>query len=152
MGGNIRDATSSLGVVVPEKKRTTIRLGGENTRAGIKYFAAKFIELHVSCDLGAKRAESVRESRGFEAGIKFLGDSAAADHFAAFEDEGLEAALGKVKSGDESVVAAADKNYTLSEGHVQLAAFDAAAAGREGPDFARRASEASDQSFKMTWL
>ena len=92
----------------------------------------------------------MRECRGFKAGIKFFGDSAAADHFAAFEDEGLEAALGKIKSSDESVVAAADEDYTLSEGHVQLAAFEAAAVEREEPDFARRASEPSDHSFKMT--
>jgi len=49
--------------------------------------------------------------------MKFLGDGATADHFAALEDEGLEAALGEIKSGDESVVAAADENYTLSERH-----------------------------------
>jgi len=94
----------------------------------------------------------VRERRGFETGIKFFRDGAAANHFAAFEHKGLEAALGQIKSGDESVVAAADEDYTLSEGHVQLAAFEAAAVEREEPDFARRASEASDQSFKMTWL
>jgi len=150
--GNIRDAASGPGVIVPKKKRASVGLGSEDARSGIKDFARKFIELHVARDLRAKRAESVRESRGFEAGIEFFRDSAAANHFAAFEDEGLEAALGKIKSGDESVVPAADENYTLSEGHGQLAAFDAAAVEREGPDFARRASEASDHSFKMTWL
>jgi len=35
MGGNIRDATSSLGVIVPEKKRAAIGHGSENARAGI---------------------------------------------------------------------------------------------------------------------
>jgi len=68
------------------------------------------LRANVARDLRAKRAESVRESRGFEAGIEFFRDSAAANHFAAFEDEGLEAALGKIKSGDESVVPAADEN------------------------------------------
>ncbi len=33
--------------------------------------------------------------------MKFLGDGATADHFAAFEDERFEAALGEVESGDE---------------------------------------------------
>jgi hypothetical protein len=52
-----------------------------------------------------------------EAGIKFLGDGAAAGHFAAFEDERLETALSKIKSGDERVVTAANENNALSEGH-----------------------------------
>jgi hypothetical protein len=56
--------------------------------------------------------------------MKFLGDGAAADHFAAFEDERLEAAFSEIKSGDESVVPAADENYALSEGHGQLAALE----------------------------
>jgi hypothetical protein len=58
---NIRDATGSLGVIVPKKKRTTVGLGGKDTRTGIEYFAPKFFELHVARDLTAKRAESVRE-------------------------------------------------------------------------------------------
>jgi len=39
--------------------------------------------------------ESVRERGGPEAGIKFLGDGAAADHFSAFENERLEATLAR---------------------------------------------------------
>ncbi len=57
------------------------------------------------------------ERRGLEAGMKFLGDGATTDHFAAFEHEGLETALGEIESGDKSVVTAADENYALSEGH-----------------------------------
>jgi hypothetical protein len=75
--------------------------------------------------------------------MKFLGDGATADHFAALEDERLEAALGEIKSGDEGIVSTADENYTLSEGHGQLAAFDAVAAEREERPF---------HSFRMTWL
>src|SRR5713226_963839 len=93
-----------------------------------------------------------RVCAGVEAGIKFLGDGAAADHFSPFENERLEAALGEIKSGDESVVSAADENNALSEGHGQLAAFDAAAAESEEPDFVRCARKACDHSFKMTWL
>src|SRR5260370_25563468 len=86
---------------------------------------------------------------GLEAGMKFLGDGAAADHFAAFEDKGLEAALGEIRSSDRGVVTAADENHALSKRHGQLAAFAAAA---EELDFVQRAREASDHSFKMTWL
>jgi hypothetical protein len=56
--------------------------------------------------------------------MKLFGDGAAADHFAAFEDQRFEAASGEIKSGDESVVAAADENYALSKRHGQSAAFE----------------------------
>ncbi len=46
--------------------------------------------------------------------MKFLSDGAAANHFAAFEDQRLKAARGEIKRGDECVVAAADENYALS--------------------------------------
>jgi hypothetical protein len=49
--------------------------------------------------------------------MELLGDGTAANYFAAFEDEGLEAALGEIESGDESVVTAANENYALSDGH-----------------------------------
>src|SRR6266849_2931780 len=93
--------------------------------------------------MSARNGPSVRQRGGVEAGIKFLGDGAAADHFPAFEDERLEAALGEIKSGDESVVSTSDENYALSEGHGQLAAFGAAAVEREEPPF---------HSLRMTWL
>ena len=52
--------------------------------------------------------------------MKFFGDGAATDDFAALKHEGLESALGKIKRGDECIVAAADKNYALSDRHVQF--------------------------------
>ena len=39
------------------------------------------------------------------------------NYFPAFENDRLEAALRKVEGGDQSVVAAADESYTLSDGH-----------------------------------
>src|SRR6267378_2747229 len=54
-------------------------------------------------DVRAKRPECMRESGCAETGMKFLSDGAAANHFATLEDERLEAALGEIKSGDESV-------------------------------------------------
>ena len=73
--------------------------------------------------------------------MKFFGDGAAADHFAAFENQGLESALGEIKRGDECVVTAADENYALSDGHVQLfscgGTSGAGAAGSELRQLAR---------------
>jgi hypothetical protein len=66
--------------------------------------------------------------------MKFLGNGAAANHFAPLEDERFEPSFGKIKSGDESVVPAADENYALAEGHDQLlfSAGDSETAGADG--------------------
>jgi len=45
-------------------------------------------------DIGAERAECVRQGGSAEAGMKFFGDGTATNHFAALEDHRLEAALG----------------------------------------------------------
>jgi len=150
LGGNTGDAPSGFGVLVPEKKRLAIGRGGEDTRTWIEYFALEFFNLHVARNLCTERAKGMGKRGGFEAGMKFLSDGAATNHFTAFEDERLEAALGEIKSGDESIVAAADENYALSERHGQLAAFDAAPVTGDEPDFVQRASEADDHSFRMT--
>ena len=116
------------------------RARSEDARIGAQNFAIEFFELKIAGNVGAKRADGVRESGGAKAGMKFLGDRAAADHFAAFENERLEAAFGEIKRGDECVVAAADDNYALSDGHGQfLLPFE-----REASVFFH--------SFKMTWL
>jgi hypothetical protein len=52
--------------------------------------------------------------------MKFFGDGPASDEFATLEDQRLEAALGEVEGGDESVVTAADEDYALSDGHGQF--------------------------------
>jgi len=49
--------------------------------------------------------------------MKFLSDSAAADHFAAFENERLEAAFSEIERGDKSIVPTADQDHALSERH-----------------------------------
>src|SRR5260370_33634947 len=92
------------------------------------------------------------ERGGLEAGMKFLGDGAAADHFAAFEDEGLEATFGEIESSDKGVVAATNENHALSKRHGQLATFAAVLVAAEEPDFGHRDRAASDHSFKVTWL
>jgi hypothetical protein len=92
------------------------------------HVALEFLELHVGRDIGAKGADGVRESGGAEAGMEFFGDGAAADEFAALENERLEATFRQVKGGDERVVTATDEDYTLSEGHGQ---FFSTGAGEE---------------------
>jgi len=67
----------------------------KDARIGIENFTIEIIELQIACDIGAQRTERVRESGGAEAGMKFLGDGATADHFAAFEDEGLKPPLAR---------------------------------------------------------
>src|SRR5207248_10494235 len=60
----------------------------------------------------------VRQRGSAKAGIKLLGNGAAANHFAALEDQGLEPAFGQIKCGDQRIVAAAYQNYPLSERHI----------------------------------
>src|SRR6266403_1826130 len=123
LGRRIRDALGGFGVLVPKKKRLSVGRRREHARAGIEYFATKFFDLHVARDLCAKRTEGMGKRGGLETGMKFLGD-----------------------------VAAADENHALSKRHGQLAAFAAVVVAAEELDFVQRAREASDHSFKMTWL
>src|SRR5215472_15399843 len=116
----MRHATRSFGVIVVEEQRLAVRRGREDARIGIVEVKLEFLELHVTSNVGAQRPNAVRERGGAEAWMKFLGDRSAPDHFAAFENERLEAALGKVEGSDESVVTRADDNYALSDGHGQF--------------------------------
>jgi hypothetical protein len=84
------------------------------------HVALKFLEPHVRSDIGAERADRVGERGGAKARMKFFGDGAATDEFAAFENQGLETAFGEVEGGYERVVTAADEDYSLSEGHGQF--------------------------------
>jgi len=117
LGGDAGNFGGGFGNVVVEEERLAVRRRSKDARIGIENFTIEIIELQIARDIGAERTERVCESGGAEAGMKFLGDGATADHFAAFEDEGLEATLGEIKSGDKSVVTAADKNHALSDGH-----------------------------------
>ena len=54
--------------------------------------------------------------------MKLFRDRAAANHFAAFQNDRLKAALGQVEGGDQSVVTAANEDYFLSERHGQFLA------------------------------
>ena len=111
------DAAGGLRDVVIEKKRLAVGARREDARIGAKYFAVEFLQLKIAGNVGAKRAHCVRESGNVKAGMKFFGNGAAADHFAAFENDRFETALCEVERGDECVVAAADDSYALSDGH-----------------------------------
>jgi hypothetical protein len=107
----------SFGVVVIEEQRFTVGRGCEDAGIGTKNLAIEFMKLEVTGNVRTKRADGVGKSGGAETVMKFLGDGAAADHFTSFEYEWLESALCEVERGYESVVAAADKSYALSDGH-----------------------------------
>src|SRR5262249_32048550 len=174
------DASCGFGVIVIEKKRAAAGRERKESRIRMQHMAVEFFELHVCGNIGAERADGVRESGSAEAGRKFLGDCAAADNFAALKHHWAEAALGQVESGDERIVTAADEDYALADGHGQLFSANFSSAGACdgatgltpevaedgvaafcGPPFwsepLRASFERADlkpllQSFKMTWL
>jgi len=115
-----REATNSsrgLGRVIIEEQRSAVGRRSKDARIGPQDFATELFGLQIFGNVRAKRAERVRQGRSVKAGMKFLGDGATADHFAAFKDEWLEAALGKIESSDENIVPAANENHALSDRH-----------------------------------
>src|SRR5580658_227358 len=107
----------SLGVVVIEEKRLAVGRGSKDPRIRAQNFAIEFMKLQVTCNVGAKRSDRVRKSRSVKPWMKFLGDGAAADHFAALQNERPETALCEIKRSDQSGVATADESYALADGH-----------------------------------
>ena len=114
-----RDTRCGFSGVVIKNQRFAIRCGSKNSRIGRKDLAIKLFELHVERNIRAKRTERMRERRSAKAGMKFFGDGAAAHHFAALENERLEAALSQIKGRDQCVVTATDESYALSKRHGQ---------------------------------
>src|SRR6266403_2794117 len=168
-GGEAGDAAGGFGVIVVEEERFAIDRRGEEAGVGMQHVTVVFLKLHVGRDVGAQRADGVRESGGAEAGMEFLSDGAAADEFAALENERLEAALGEIESGDERVVTTANENYALSDRHAQFfstgegeeTATSAGGLGTRGTAWALEedftAFEREDlelllQSLRITWL
>src|SRR5690349_18912743 len=84
--GEAGDAAGSFGVIVIEQERFSVWRGSEEARIRVQHVALEFLQLHVCGDVGAKRADGVRESGGAEAGMKFFSDGAAADEFAALKN------------------------------------------------------------------
>src|SRR5580692_114870 len=113
-----RNFGRGLGVVVIENQRFAFGRGSKDARIGPKNFAIEFGKFKIARDVRSKRAESMGKSRDVKARMELFRDRPATDHLAAFEHQRLEAALRQIESGDESVVAAADNGYALSDGHV----------------------------------
>src|SRR5579863_4514460 len=82
--GEMRDAAGGLGVIVVKEERAAVGGGREDARVRPEDFAAKSFELHVARDVSAERAESMRERGSVKTWMKFFGDGAATDKFAAF--------------------------------------------------------------------
>jgi hypothetical protein len=75
------------------------------------------VKLEIAGNVGTKRANGVRKSGSAETGVKFFCDGAAADNLTTFENQWLKTALGEIERSDQSIVAAADEGYALSDGH-----------------------------------
>jgi hypothetical protein len=145
-GGEARDAAGGFGVIVIKEERAAVGRRSEHARIGIEDLQILLVEAHVARDVGAKRSDGVRERGGAIAGMKFFGDGAPADNFAAFENDGFESALSEIESGDECVVTAADDDYALSDGHVQF--FSLSGAMVESDGALATSSAVSGASFK----
>jgi len=115
--GEAGDFGGGFSVIVVEEKRFAVGCGSEDTRVRTKNFAIEFVEFEITGNVSTKRTDGVRKSGRVKAGMKFLGDGAAADHFPAFENNRLEPAFCEIERCDEGVVAAADESYALSDGH-----------------------------------
>src|SRR5277367_2828778 len=103
-----------------QDERAAIGRRREDADGLFEFFQAVTGELHVLHDGGERRAAGMRYGGTFEAGMKFFGDGGAANHRAAFEDEGLVAFFREVEGGDERVVAAAENYDVALRGHAQL--------------------------------
>ena len=88
--GVARDFGSGPGMVIIKEKRIAIERRSENARIGAQNLAIELVKLQVARYIGSKRTESVRKSRGAEAGMKLLGIALAANYFPAFENDRLE--------------------------------------------------------------
>src|ERR1700746_2804162 len=102
-GGETRDAAGGFGVVVIEEEGFAVRGGSEEARIGGQEGAVEFCDLHVASNIGTEGPDGVRERGGSKAGMKFFGDGATADEFAALEDQRPEAAFGEVEGGDDRI-------------------------------------------------
>jgi len=75
-------------------------------------------QVHICPNVRADRSSSMSESGAAEAGMKFLGDGAAADDGPAFQYQRLESGLGEIERGDEAVVSCAEDDDVASFRHV----------------------------------
>ena len=78
-------------------------------------------QFEVTDDLRAQQTDHVREDREREPGQRLLAHRRAADAFASLQHQDATARLPEIRSGDQSVVAAAhDDDVVLGRGHARL--------------------------------
>jgi hypothetical protein len=73
------------------------------------------LQFEFTDDRRQQRPRRVRERRTAKARMKLLRDGRAADHLAAFEDNGPQARPRQIARGDKSVVPAADDDNFVSQ-------------------------------------
>jgi hypothetical protein len=99
--GKARNPAGGLGVIVVKEQSLALGSWREDAWVGLQHLQFVLGEAHIARDFGTKRADRVRKSGSTKAGMKFLGDRAAANDFAALQNERLEAAFRQIKRGDE---------------------------------------------------
>src|SRR5882762_4567360 len=87
---------------------TTIRQRCETRRAARDHDEPMTFQLKVADDFRTEQTVDITGSRDFEPGPEFLGDDAAADEFAAFEDKDFSASARQIGGSDEAVMTRTD--------------------------------------------
>ena len=77
-------------------------------------------QLHVRNHLGLKQADGVAGDRVAETGMKFFGNSRAADDIAAFDKADLQAGAREIKGANKAVMASTDDDGVIFLGHFLL--------------------------------
>jgi len=102
LAGDAGNLGAVLGNVVVAKGAPCRQGVGAKTRGSGSEFTIEIIELQIASDRrGGTR--SVRESGRRKPWIEILGDGAKPPTICGVEERGIEATLGKIKSGDECV-------------------------------------------------
>ena len=109
MTANVADG---FGVVVYAPEVIAARHGRERA-VERKNFQAVARKVEFTNDFGTKERDNVGTFGEKKTGEDFLGDGGAAKNVAAFQDHDLVPRLGKVRSVDEAVVAAADDDNVV---------------------------------------
>ena len=84
--------------------------GRETRWAARQHGKAMALEFEIADDFRTEEAVDVTGGGDFEAGPEFLGDDAAADEFAAFEDEDFSSRAREISGSDEAVMACTDND------------------------------------------
>ena len=113
----LRDLAMGHLLVGPHQQVAAVGEGGEARRTARQHLEAVPLELQIADDLRTEEAVDVAGGGDLEAGPELFGDGAAAEQFAAFEDEHLAAGSREIGGGDQAVVAGADDDGVVCSGH-----------------------------------